>query len=113
LRRRFLGVWPLYDIYYDRTVSDSFAGVERFEDVAESLNFWDFEVSPTLGVYIDIILNSAPIHTIRRAPNDNDKMVIVEPVYNKYHVLFARMAAMVNCEFKDPKGEENIFAINP
>lgn len=35
-------------------------------------------MSPTLVVYIDIILNSAPTHTVCRAPDDNDKMVIVD-----------------------------------
>jgi hypothetical protein len=89
---------------YDRTVSDLLAGVIRFTDL--SLDFWDFQVSPTLVVYIDMILNSAPMHTEERAPDDNDKMVIIEPVDDKYHVLVARMGAMIMCNLEDPRGEK-------
>jgi hypothetical protein len=98
---------------HDRTVSDSLAGVVRFEDLAGSLDFWDFQVSPTLAVYIDIILNIAPTHLNKRTPDDNDKMVIIEPVHDKYHVLVARIAAMINCQLTDPQGEtRNTVAIN-
>lgn len=59
-------------------------------------------------------MNSAPTHTMVRLPDDNDKMVIVKPVYDGYHVLVARMGAMVNCEFKYRQGEtRDIVAVNP
>lgn len=94
----------------DRTVSDLLAGVVRFTDL--SLDFWDFQVSPTLVVYIDMILNSAPIYSEERAPDDNDKMVIVERVDDEYHVLVARMGAMICCDLEDPIGEKRIILLS-